>query len=149
MKAVYACVVLSMSLVAMGEEKPAPATPLAPELMETEGVHLDALVVAKGVARRTPVDAGTTFPLGTFERIYAFLKVENPSETEDEVTVSWAPADGGRERGTVAVSIGAQKRWRTWAFTRTIKKAGRWEVLVRDNAGNVIGRAPFEITSEE
>jgi hypothetical protein len=52
---------------------------------------------------------------------------------------------GGREQGKVQVSVGPQKRWRTWAFTRTIEKPGKWEVLVRNTKGDVIGRAPFEV----
>ena len=119
---------------------PSPET----ELFETDGVSLSELTLSKGIEERNPVDSGTRFRLGEFERIYAFLNVKNPEGAADELTVAWAPVDG-RERGAVNVKIGAQKTWRTWAFSKIIKKVGKWQVVVRNSAGTLIGRAQFEI----
>ncbi len=147
-----------------GDDKPVEEKPKTPEKRDSEnkttedvkdpapepamttdgGLVLHQLTAAKGVEKRTPVDAGDTFVLGEFERIYAFLKLENSSGAEDEVTVSWS-RDGGRERGKATIKVGVSKRWRTWAYTRTVKAPGKWEIIVRNRAGEVIGRTPFEI----
>lgn len=116
-----------------------------PELAETDGIMLESLILAKGVEKRQPVDEGTEFSLGDLERLYAIMTVANPEQTESQVSVAWAPVGGGKERGKVSVSVGAQKRWRTWAFTRTLNRPGRWEAIVRDVDGEVIGRAPFTL----
>ena len=140
----------------VGEERtetPPPApTPIdvaerptgTPDTTPIPGVSLDELTVATGIEKRTPVEPGTRFTQGDFERLYAFMKVSNPAGEASEVTVAWMP-EGGKERGTVTVAIGAEKRWRTWAFTKTVRKPGKWNVVVRDKEGAVIGEAPFEI----
>ncbi len=116
-----------------------------PELVETDGISLSDLIVARGVEKRNPVEPGTLFPIEDNGKIYAFLKVLNPEKQQGEVTISWAPLDSDKERGTVKVSIGAHKKWRTWAFTRTLRKAGKWQVIVRNAEGTIIGRTPFEM----
>ena len=116
-------------------------------LTATEGVQLAELIVARGIEAKKPLDPGNSYTLGEFERIVAFMSVLNPSETEDELQVSFLDTSDGRERGKVTVRVGAQKKWRTWAFTKTINKAGKWEILVRNKDGLIIGRAPFEILS--
>ncbi len=118
----------------------------APNLAESEGVHLKRLVLARAVENREPIEAGTTFEIDSEKRIYAFISVVNPTASESEVTVSWAPADGGRERGKTIVSVGAHPRWRTWAYTRGIQTPGKWKVIIRNSAGEIIGEAPFEVT---
>ncbi len=117
-----------------------------PQLIETDGLAISELAVARGIESRRPIDPGTTFAVNSFERIYVFLKVSNPSKQAAEVIVSWAPEGSDKERGKVRVSIGAQPRWRTWAYTRTVKKPGRYRVLVRNADEDIIATAPFEIT---
>ena len=101
--------------------------------------------MARGIEAKKPLDPRTAYTLGEFDRIVAFMSVLNPDETADELHVSFLDKLSGRERGKVTVSVGTQKKWRTWAFTRTVNKAGKWEILVRNKDGLVIGRAPFEI----
>ncbi len=116
------------------------------EIAETEGIGLKNLIVARGVEKRQPVEPGTSFSIVEGGRMYAIMDVKNPSRTENKVSVSWIPVNGKWERGVVKVSIGAQMKWRTWAYTRAAKKAGKWIVLVRDSEGKIIGRAPFKMT---
>ncbi|MCP4679597.1 MAG: DUF2914 domain-containing protein [Deltaproteobacteria bacterium] len=120
-----------------------------PQILETDGLELIELVVARGIEKRQPVGPGTSFEAGSFERIYAFMKVSNPSREASEVTVFWAPEGSDKERGKVNVSVGAQLRWRTWAYTRSVKKPGRYNVMVRNVDGDIIARAPFEIVAAE
>jgi hypothetical protein len=123
---------------------PSPAEKAKSPSKEPGPTKTAGITLAKGVEKRAPVAPGTRFAQGDFERLYAFMKVSNPAGEASEVTVGWTP-EGGKERGTVTVAIGAEKRWRTWAFTKVVKEPGKWSVVVRDKEGAVIGEAPFEI----
>ena len=125
------------------------AEPKTPELTATEGVQLADLTVARGIESKRPLDPRTTYTLGEYERIYAFMSVLNPAETEDQLHVSFLNKASGKERGKVSVRVGAQKKWRTWAFSKSINKTGSWEILVRNSEELIIGRAPFEILPAE
>jgi hypothetical protein len=125
-----------------GNEEAVPKTDV--EIIETGGLALSELTLSKGIEDRKPVESGTVFKLGEYDRIYAFLNVKNPASTEEEVTVSFAP-EGGSERGTVTVRIGPQKKWRTWAFSKVVRKVGTWQVIVRNRNGDLLGRAQFEV----
>jgi hypothetical protein len=46
----------------------------------------------------------------------------------------------------VTVKVGAQPRWRTWAYHSHFKKPGLYYAIVRDAEGQVIGKAPFVLT---
>jgi hypothetical protein len=116
------------------------------ELVQTDGLQLTELLVAEGIESREPINPNNRFVIDSFERLYAFIKVKNPEKTPDEITVGWAPLQEDiHEQGTVVVSIGEQKKWRTWAFTKTIRKTGKWQVIVRNRDGEIIGRASFEV----
>ncbi|WP_437636242.1 DUF2914 domain-containing protein [Sorangium sp. So ce854] len=104
------------------------------------------LVLAGGVKDREPVAPGTTFRAPETERLYAFLEVENRSDVEGEVTVSFVPPDGGAPVGNVTLGVGPSPRWRTWAFTRGARRAGEWTAVVRSETGEELARAPFEVT---
>ncbi|WP_437781472.1 DUF2914 domain-containing protein [Sorangium sp. So ce1097] len=104
------------------------------------------LVLAGGVKDREPVAAGTTFRTPETERLYAFLEIENRSDVEGEVTVSFVPPDGGAPVGNVTLGVGPSPRWRTWAFTRGARRVGEWTAVVRSETGEELARAPFEVT---
>lgn len=116
------------------------------ELVETEGISLAELVIARGVEKRQPVEPGQRFSLADGPKLYAVMLVNNPDKIESEVTVSWQQGDGDKERGGVTVKVGAQPRWRTWAYHSYFKKPGNYVAVVRDAGGQVIGRAPFVLT---
>ncbi|WP_437571331.1 DUF2914 domain-containing protein [Sorangium sp. So ce542] len=104
------------------------------------------LVLAEGVKDREPVAPGTTFRAPETERLYAFLEIENRGDAEGEVTVAFVPPDGGAPVGNVTLGVGPSPRWRTWAFTRGVRKAGEWTAVVRSETGEELARAPFEVT---
>jgi hypothetical protein len=128
--------------------KSAPGTRKSPAATAHASAKLSVkrLVVAQGVKNREPVEAGTTFSAYTTERIYAFVEVENESQSEGELTVAFIPPGGGPAVGNVTLEVGATPRWRTWAYTRGAQKTGEWTAVVRSETGEVLARAPFEIT---
>jgi predicted ATPase len=104
------------------------------------------LVVADGIAGREPVGAKASFRAADSERIYAFVEVENATGEDAEITVAFEPPGGGAAKGNVPLAVGSSPRWRTWAFTRAARSAGVWTAVVRAPGGDVLARAPFEIT---
>ncbi len=106
------------------------------------------LVVAEGVDRskREPIKPGTSFKVSEADKLFAFIEVDNPEKAESEVLVTFEPNDKRAAQGQIALNVGASPRWRTWAFSRQIKKAGSWTAVVRAKDGTVLARAPFEVT---
>ena len=75
--------------------------------------------------------------------IYAFVELENKEATESEITVSFEAPDGRSATGNVKLDVGAEPRWRTWAYTRAARTAGSWTAIVKNRRGDVLARAPF------
>ncbi|WP_437958749.1 DUF2914 domain-containing protein [Sorangium sp. So ce119] len=125
--------------VAGGKERKEKATGAAE-------LKVKRFVIAEGVKDREPVAPGTTFRAPETERLYAFVELENRGDVEGEVTVSFVPPDGGAPVGNVTLGVGPSPRWRTWAFTRGVRRAGEWTAVVRSETGEELARAPFEVT---
>jgi len=104
------------------------------------------LVLAQGVKNREPVQVGRSFYGPEAERIYAFVEVENKSDHEGEISVAFIPPGGGAAVGNVTLEVGSSPRWRTWAYTRGVQKAGEWTAVVRSETGEVLAREAFEVT---
>lgn len=104
------------------------------------------LVLSEGVEGREPIGARSTFQGSDLERLYAFVEVENPERLPGEVVVTFESPDG-LAVGNVRLDVGAAPRWRTWAFSRAIDRAGEWTAVVRDAEGRVLAREPFSVTS--
>jgi hypothetical protein len=133
---------------------PAPAVsaqaPAAPEPRRTALAADDKLtvrrfVLARGVRNREPVDEGTSFKSDS-RKLYAFVEVENRGGAPAEIVVEFEPPGGGAPHGDVTLAVGAAPRWRTWAYTRTASTAGSWTAVVKNRKGQVLARAPFEVT---
>lgn len=144
----------TMAATSQGAAAPAPKVAEKPAKKQARSKVADAplgvrrLVVAEGVerGRREPVGAASSFKLGNVDRLYAFVEVENPARSEAEVFVTFEPADNGASQGQVSLDVGAAPRWRTWAYTRGVKKAGIWAAVVRSSDGTVLARTRFEVT---
>lgn len=102
------------------------------------------LVLAQGVEDREPVDAKTSFAKDG-GKIYAFVEVENADRVASEIEVEFVPPQGA-PRGNVLLKVGEAPRWRTWAYTRTARDVGEWTAVVKNRRGEVLARAPFEVT---
>ncbi len=102
------------------------------------------LSVAKGVERRQPVGEAERFERGSYERLYAYLEVDNRGEP-GAVVVSFVPPGGGPERGRVRLDVGASPRYRTWGYSRAIDLPGRWSAVVRSLDGRELARTSFDV----
>jgi hypothetical protein len=124
---------------------PRPPEPRKAELGGDARLAVRRLVLTEGVKNREPVDAATRFKSDA-KRIYAFVEVENKDRAPGEIVVEFEPPGGGAPHGDVTLPVGASPRWRTWAYTRTAHVAGSWTAVVKNRKGEVLARAPFEVT---
>src|SRR5690606_4178759 len=125
------------------EPAEAPPESFEPELRDGD-VRLRRLIVATGVSDREPTGASDAFELGT-ARIYAFVEAVNETHEPVELRVTFEP-ERGESVGHVALEVPASaRRFRTWAYTRHVYSAGRWNVVVRDADGRLIARRPFDV----
>lgn len=126
----------------------APHTQRASERATRGDVSVARLVLAADVVDRAPVGAGTTFRAADTERLFAFLEVRNDAATDGELVVVFRRTDSTDrdERGGVSLTVpAAQRRFRTWSFTRHAKAPGAWEAVVRTAGGDELATAPFVI----
>ena len=117
----------------------------APQIVETDGVMLNSIILARGVDKREPVEPGIQFTMGDGQKIYVILDVKNETGEDAMLTVSWKMPESDREIGKTELTVKSAKSWRTWSFTRWAKKTGTWEAIVRNAEGEIIARAPFRI----
>lgn len=104
------------------------------------------LVIAHGVRDHEPIDAATDFTVADASRVYAFVEVENKERAPGAVVVTFEAPSGQPQHGDVRLAVGAQPRWRTWAFTRAAREPGTWAAVVRDERGQELARATFDVT---
>ncbi len=124
---------------------PAVAQPRRATHSADDRLAVKRFVLARGVKDREPVDAGTRFKRDA-HKVYAFVEIENPGRAPAEIVVEFEPPGGGAAHGDVTLAVGAAARWRTWAYTRTASTAGTWTAVVKNKKGEVLARAPFEVT---
>ena len=130
---------------AVAEPPRAAAEPRRATLAADDKLAVKRFVLARGVKDREPVDAATTFK-GDAHKVYAFVEIENRGPAPAEIVVEFEPPGGGAPHGDVTLAIGPAARWRTWAYTRTASTAGAWTAVVKNKKGDVLARAPFEVT---
>jgi hypothetical protein len=106
-------------------------------------ISVKRLVLAHGVADREPQEATTSFNTKD-DRVYAFVEVENPTKSEDQIVVVFQPPSGPAH-AEIPLKVGDSSRFRTWAFTRRVHEAGDWGVVVRDTHGRVLARQSFTV----
>ncbi|HHH11398.1 MAG TPA: DUF2914 domain-containing protein, partial [Sorangium sp.] len=127
--------------------RPAHSDPAAPDVeAPTLPLRVNRLVISSGVSGREPTGAANRFEAGAQRRIYAFLEVNNPNDSDSKVVVTFYP-EGGRQRGGITMKVGPSRRWRTWATTRRATKPGVWHAVVHDLHGKVLARTSFEISA--
>lgn len=128
------------------EEAEAPAVdPYAPELRSRGDVRVRRLVLSTGVSRHEPTGAADVFTLGGPSRIYAFVDAVNRSGDAVALEVTFEPP-AGETAGHVSLDVPARaRRWRTWAYTRHVYEAGRWQAVVRGPDGRVLARRAFDV----
>lgn len=124
-------------------EKPVVATSVASHA-DASDLSIKRFIVAAGVENREPVGASDSFIAGD-ARVYAFVEMANRSASDGEVVIAFER--GSTRAGMVELEIPAKcGRWRTWGYTRGLRQAGSWDVVVRDEAsGKELARKTIEV----
>ena len=123
-----------------------PAKTTAPKKADGSALKVKKLVVATDVERskRLPSGEASSFKKGEFDKLYAFLEVENPGD-EADVVVSFDPPSDKSEKGNIALAVGRSPGWRTWGFSRSFDETGSWTAIVRTKDGKELARTEFEV----
>lgn len=138
------CLALGVMLVAgiapsratAGDEAaPAPARPT---------LEVTEIVLAKGIERGRPVDAGTSFGKAD-GKLFCVIGLRNPSREPSRIVVSFPRADGAGTDG-VTLEVPGQPRYRTTARSGTAREPGKYKCVVRDAAGTLLAEREYDIT---
>jgi hypothetical protein len=115
----------------------------APLLPPVPAVCLDK-GTGMAVRNRELVERADTFPNGT-HRVYAWFAVSLPARYRQDILFQWFH-DGDKVGGPVSTRIegGRETGWRT-ATSRLNPTPGRWRADVLNSAGQLIGRASFDV----
>jgi hypothetical protein len=129
-------------------ESAAKPAPVAKAKAKSAGRALSVkkLVVATGVERgsREPLGVAESFKQGEFEKIVAYVELENPGD-ESEVQVSFDPPSDAPTKGNVWLDVGTSPRWRTWASTKGVAEKGEWTAVVKTRDGRELARESFVV----
>lgn len=121
----------------------------AAEAEEIDGLTLTEITLARGVEAGQAVDPTTTFSAAD-GRVFVLLRLANSTGAEADIRVSFERADrevvASTSAGGVTLHLPARRQTRTVARTGT-RAPGRYRVVVRTAAGNVLGSAEYEVTA--
>lgn len=106
-------------------------------------LRIARLLVTREVRDREPVDPASSFELAYGDKLYAFVDVRGATTTRT-LHVEFVPDDGA-PIGLVALEVPSSSRFRTWAFTRGVRRSGHWSVVVRDETGRPLAQTDFEV----
>ncbi|MFN7702251.1 MAG: DUF2914 domain-containing protein [Deltaproteobacteria bacterium] len=111
-------------------------------------LRVTEITTARGYAAAT----GATDPTTAFRRgdgrVFVVIRLENPSQSEQDITVSFERAEGAPSagaRGGVTLHVPASRRYRTVARSSTERAPGRWRAVVRDSGGAVLESVEFDV----
>lgn len=139
--------------IAAGDAVPGEDTQHALGAIETPqrpgAVSLGELVLAPEMSGVTPVEPSRHYNKLEHERIYCFFRLENPTEEATNVTLGWEDANGQSRREPTEIDVPARRRFRHYRYTSTSwRRPGTYSCVVRDAAGEEIGRIPFQLAGE-
>jgi hypothetical protein len=109
-------------------------------------VSIKRFVLCRSVAEREPVLPTQRFQRDRDGKIWAFIEAENLTAEKLKVSVTIESLDRpGARTPPVELTIDQGRRFRTWARITAWRPAGRYDAVVRDEAGNVVAREGFEV----
>lgn len=109
------------------------------------GLSVTEVVLSKALEDGQPVEPGTSFSAAD-GRVYATVRVENPSREATTVSVKMRPADRAHGGHGIELEIPARPRYRTVARFTTRRSPGSYVVVVSDSEGNEISTTTLTIT---
>jgi hypothetical protein len=129
---------------------PPPETPSAqPEIFAGSEIGIRRFVLCKSIADREPVEPTATFQRTREGQIWVYIDASNSASADRHITVTFEAVDRpGAATPPLDLKIAPGPRYRTWAWASAWRLAGRYRVVARDDAGNVLARAPFEVLEE-
>jgi hypothetical protein len=112
---------------------------------QDEELTVTEVQLANQVEAGVAVSPTTTFARDS-GRVFAVVRLENPSRTATRVVVSFEPVEGtSRSRG-LTLDVPAQPRYRTVARFSPNRAPGRYRCVVRTESGRELASVEVTIT---
>jgi hypothetical protein len=107
------------------------------------------LTVTEVLLASSLTDGQAATPTTTFThadgRIYAVVRLTNPSREATNIVVTFESLDGGTAHGSITLPIPATRRYRTVARVTTSRPPGRYACVVRTEDGRELSRVELTI----
>lgn len=110
-----------------------------------EDLAVQEVVLSKALEDGQPVEPGTRFSAAD-GRVYATVRVQNPSREATSITVKMRPAERAHGGHGIELEIPARPRYRTVARFTTRRAPGAYVVVVSDAEGNELSTTTLTIT---
>lgn len=115
----------------------------APEQTASSNPIVKRLVIASAVEQREPLEISES---KIKEPVVAFVELKHDAPNESGVVITFVH-EGGKKVGFVQLNVpGESPRYRTWARTQNIDKAGTWTAIVATEDGEELARKSFTVT---
>ncbi len=127
-------------------EEETAADPLAPVLVERDGIHLTRLVTTAAIVDHGPGEPQQIFTKGTDEKAYCFFQLENPESTATRIMLSWVDRNGESPNPPSIIDVPAQPHFANYRFTGIAnRRLGELACLIQLDGREQLGRAPIRI----
>ncbi len=117
----------------------------AQEAPSSDGLSVQEVVLSKALEDGQPVEPGTSFSAAD-GRVYATVRVQNPSREATTISVKMRPAERAHGGHGIELEIPARPRYRTVARFTTRRSPGSYVVVVSDSEGNELSTTTLTIT---
>jgi hypothetical protein len=122
------------------------AAPLAPTIVERDGLHLTRLVTTATLEDRGPGEAQQVFVKAVDEKAYCYFVLENPEEEATRLTLSWVDEEGETANPPSIIEVPAQAHFESYRYTGLEHRSvGEYACLIQDDGREQLGRAPIRV----
>lgn len=122
------------------------AAPLAPTLVEREGIHLTRLVTTAELVGHGPGEPQRVFTKGVDERAYCYFELDNPDERATRVTLTWVDPSGESPNPPSTIEVPAQGHFANYRYTGVAnRRLGELACLIQLDGREQLGRAPIRV----
>lgn len=114
------------------------------QAQDTAELSVSEVQLATALENGVAVSPATSFSRAD-GRIYAVIRLENPSSAATSVRVALEPVDGASRAG-VSLDVPARRRYRTVARFSAGQRPGRYRCVVRTEDGRELASVELTVT---
>jgi len=120
--------------------------PLAPTLLERDGIHLTRLVTTPEIIDHGPGAPQRVFTKGGDEKAYCYFELDNPESMATRIMLSWVDPNGESPNPPSIIDVPAQPHFANYRYTGIAnRRLGELVCLIQLDGREQLGRAPIRI----